>query len=137
MPRPYSADLRVRALRACAREDGTRARIARRFGVAQSTLDGWLRQERAEGRRRPKPHAGGRRRLLDEGGERVLRELVEADRDATPAEYAAAFAARTGRELTGPQVCVALGRLGLRRKKRRCGPTSATARTSPPSARPT
>ena len=58
MPRPYSADLRRAALRACARGDGTRRRIARRYGVAESTLYDWLRQERAEGRRGRRAGAG-------------------------------------------------------------------------------
>lgn len=139
MPRPYSADLRGCALRACARGDGTRARIARRFGVSESTLYGWLKQEREEDRRRARPHAGGRPRVIDTGGEVVLRELVAADNDATLAEYAAAFTARTGHAVSGPMVCKALERLRLGRKKRPCGPASGTARTwsrsVPPTAR--
>jgi transposase len=137
MPQPYSADLRRAALRACARDDGTRRRIARRYGVAESTLYGWLRQERGEGRRRPKPHAGGRPRVIDAEGEAALRGLVAADDDATLAEYAAAFATRTGRKVSVPMVCKALKRLGLGRKKRRPGPPSRTGRTWPRSAPPT
>jgi transposase-like protein len=38
MPRPYSADLRERALAACERREGSRAGIARRFVVGVSTL---------------------------------------------------------------------------------------------------
>ena len=68
MPQPYSADLRRAALRACARDDGTRRRIARRYGVGESTLYGWLRQEREEGRRRPRPHAGRGRTPADGRG---------------------------------------------------------------------
>ena len=55
MPRPYSADLRARALRACDRAEGSRAAIARRFEVAEATLYGWRKQEREEGRRAAKP----------------------------------------------------------------------------------
>ena len=131
MPRPYSADLRRAALRACARGDGTRWRIARRFGIGESTLYGWLRQEREEDRRRPKPHAGGRPRVVDAEGDAVLRGLVAAGNDATLAEYAA------GRKVSPPMVCKALKRLGLGRKKRRSGPPSRTGRKSPRSAAPT
>ena len=46
MPRPYSADLRERALAACERREGSRAAIARRFVVGVSTLRDWLRQAR-------------------------------------------------------------------------------------------
>jgi transposase len=137
MPRPYSADLRGCALRACARGDGPRRRIARRFGVSESTLYGWLKQEREEDRRRAKPHAGGRSRVIDADGEAVLRDLVAADNDATLAEYAAAFTARTGHAVSGPMVCKALKRLGLGRKKRPCAPTSASGRTWPRSVPPT
>ena len=137
MPRPYSADLRRAVLRACARGDGTRWRIARRFGLGESPLYGWLRPERAEDRRRPKPHAGGRPRIVDAEGDAVLRGLVAAGNDATLAEYAAAFEARTGREVSVPMVCKALKRLGLGRKKRRSGPPSRTGRRSPWSAAPT
>ena len=140
MPRPYSADLRGCALRASARGDGTRERIARRVGIAESTLYGWLRQEREEDRRRAaKPHAGGRSRVIDAGGETVLKELVAADNDATLAEYAAAFTARAGHAVSGPMVCKALKRLWLGRKKRPCGLASGTARmwsrSVPPTAR--
>jgi transposase len=137
MSRPYSADLRRAALRACARGDGTRRRIARRYGVAESTLYDWLRQERAEGRRRPRPHAGGRPRVIDAEGEAVLRALVSEDSDATLAEYAAAFEARTGRQASAPMICKALKRLGLGRTKRRSGPASRTGKMSPGSGRPT
>jgi putative transposase len=137
MPRPYSADLRRAALRACARSDGTRRRIARRYGVAESTLYGWLRQEREEDRRRPKPHAGGRPRAIDGEGEAVLRELVAVDSDGTLAEYAVAFAGRTGRTVSTPMLCKALKRLGLGRKKRRSGLLSRTGRMWSRSAPPT
>jgi transposase len=138
MPRPYSADLRLRVLRACAREEGTRPQIARRFRVSESTVYGWLRQARDEDRRRAKPHAGGRERVIDAAGDAVLRALVAEDNDATLAEYAAAFQARTGHRVSPSMVCKALKRLGLPRKKRRCGPASRAglmwSRSGPPTA---
>lgn len=137
MPRPYSADLRRAALRACARDDDTRRRIARRYGIGESTLYGWRRQEREEDRRRPKPHSGGRVRVINAAGEVILRELVAADNDATLAAYAAVFEARTGRKVSAPMVCKALKRLGLGRKKRRSGLPSRIGRMWPRSAPPT
>ena len=138
MPRPYSADLRLRVLRACAREEGTRQQIARHFRVSESTVYGWLRQARDEDRRRAKPHAGGRERVIDAAGDAVLRALVAEDNDATLAEYAAAFQARTGHRVSPSMVCKALKRLGLPRKKRRCGPASRAglmwSRSGPPTA---
>ena len=60
MPRPYSADLRERVLVACERREGSRAEVARRFSAGVSTLHGWPRQAREEGRRAAKPARGGR-----------------------------------------------------------------------------
>src|ERR671912_1804503 len=68
MPRPYSADLRERALVACERREGSRAEVARRFSVGVSTLHDWLRQAREEGRRAAKPARGGRAPLGGGGG---------------------------------------------------------------------
>src|SRR5919107_1933739 len=86
MPRPYSADLRERALVACERREGSRAEV--------------------EG-------------ALAERG------------DATLAELADGLAARTGRRWSPSALCRALKRLGWPRKKRRSGPPSRTAPTSP------
>lgn len=121
MPDPYSADLRERVLRACRREDGTRQQIARRFQVSESTVYGWQKVEREEGRRAAKPPAGGPVALIDEEGERVLRDLVAHDTDATLAEYAQGFAATTGKMVSVPVVCRALKRMNLRRKKDTAG----------------
>ena len=138
MPRPYSADLRERALTACERHEGSRAGIARRFVVSVSTLHDWLRQAREEGRRAAKPAKGGRPLLG--GGEEEARAALEhvlAERgDATLAELADELAARTGRRWSPSALCRALARLGWPRKKRRSGPPSRTALTSPRSAPP-
>lgn len=124
MPESYSADLRERVLRACRRDDGTRRQIARRFQVSESTVYGWQRVDRDEGRRAAKPATGGPAALIDDEGDRGLRALVAEDDDATLAEYAQAFAAKTGKVVSVPVLCQALKRLNLRRKKRRCGPVS-------------
>lgn len=138
MPRPYSADLRERALRACERAEASRAAIARRFEVAEATLYGWLKQDREEGRRAAKPHAGGPAPTIDAAGLEVVRGLVEEDSDATLAEYVERHAARTEQRVSLAVMCRTLRqRLGLTRKKRRSGPRSRGAPTLPPSVRPT
>jgi transposase len=137
MPRPYSADLRERVLAAWERREGPQAAIARRFGVCEATVENWLRQARREGRRVPKPPAGGPTPRLDSGALAVLRALVVEDNAATLAEYADRLAAHTGVRASPPVLCRALQRLGLPRKKRRSARASRTRPKSPPSARPT
>ena len=136
MPRPYSPDLRVRVLRACEAGREKRSEVARRFEISASTLYLWLKQQREEGRRAPKPHAGGPARRLDG---RVLAALARAENDRTLAEYAARYERQTGAPVSLSSVSRLLRRLGLPRKKRRSAPPSRSARTSPlpgpPSAR--
>jgi transposase len=136
MPRPYSADLRERALAACERRDGSRAEIARRFSVGVSTLYGWLKQAREEGRRAAKPAAGGGPLLGGDEGCATLKGVLTERGDATLAEVADELAARTGRRWSPSALCRALERLGWPRKKRRSGPRSRTAALSPRSAPP-
>src|SRR5919199_6991132 len=117
MPRAYSADLRERVLAAWERREGTQAAIAHRFSVSEATVENWLRQARQEGRRGPKPHAGGPRPRLDAHALAVLHALVLEDNAATLQEYADRLAARTGVRVSPPVLCRALQRLGLPRKK--------------------
>jgi transposase len=131
MPRPYSADLRERALAACERREGSRAAIARRFVVGVSTLRDWLRQAREDGRRAARPARGGGP-LLGGDGPRAALERVLAERsDATLAELADGLEARVGRRWSASALSRALARLGWRRKKGRSGPPSRIAPTWP------
>lgn len=135
MPKAYSADLRERVLQAG--EAGlSPALVAERFGVGLSTVYLWRHQARADGQRCAKPHGGGRARGIDAAGEAVLRALVAERNDRTLDEYREQLAARSGGvRVSRPTLCRALGRLGLRRKKRRCAPASVIAPTSKRSGR--
>lgn len=134
MGRPYSADLRERVLLACEAGDASGAEIARRFRVSASAVSSWQRQARLEGRRIAKPHGRGAPSVLDAEGGAVLRALVEANNDATLAEYAVAFTARTGEAISESSICRALQRQGLIRKKRLCARVSTADRMWPLSA---
>jgi transposase len=126
MARPYSADLRERVLLAYEHGEGGAMALARRFRIGLSTLYCWLAELRAEGRRVAR-HMGHGRALLG-GAEDILRELVAEQRDATLAEYAERFAARSGQRRSLSAICRALQRLDLPRKKSRSVPPSRTAR---------
>ena len=129
MPRPYSIDLRERALAAYEAGAGSQAEVAKRFRVGERTLSGWLKAAREEGRRSAKPRRGGRAAV---GGEAAtLAGLVAERNDATLAEYAEQLAERAGVRRSPATLCRALKALGLVRKKRRSGPPSRTARTWP------
>jgi transposase len=130
MPRPYSGDLRERVLLACEQDEGSRAAIARRFRVGESTIYTWLQVARIEGRRAAKPHAGGPPPKLDAAGLATLKDLVLEQNDATLTEYGEQLLGRTGCQLGTASLCRALQKLNLVRKKRLCVPASRTVQTS-------
>ena len=128
-----SVDLRERVLAAHERREGSQRVLAERFGVAASTVNGWLRQAR-EGRRVPLGRRGGPTALGGAGPEELTAMVAERP-DATLAEYAAMPAERVGRRFSPAVPCRALRRAGLRRKKRPCAPASRSGPTSPPPGR--
>jgi transposase len=124
----YSADLRERVLLTCARGRLSRARIAALFQVAESTVYRWLQAWRREGRGEAKPHAGGPAPRLDQAALDKLAAPVAEANDLSLAEYAARLHERTGVAASGPTVCRALKKLGLRRKKEPAGAGAGPAR---------
>lgn len=111
MPEPYSNDLRKRVLLACEHKEGSRADIARRFRVGESTVSAWLRVARKEGRRQAKPHAGGPSPQLDAEKLQRLREIVLENNDGTLADYGEQLAASTGCRVGMASLCRALQKL--------------------------
>ena len=128
MPLPYSGDLRERVLSACEHGRLSRAKIARLFQVAESTVYRWLQAWRREGRGAAKPHAGGPAPRLDEAALQKLAAIVAEANDLSLAEYAQRLHERTGVAVSGPTVCRALQKLGLRRKKEPAGAGAGPAR---------
>ena len=70
MARPYSMDLRERAVSAVEREGMSRRAAARRFGVAASRVITWVRQFREQGHVRP-GQMGGHKPKAISGEHRV------------------------------------------------------------------
>jgi transposase len=112
----------------CARGRLSRARIAALFQVAESTVYRWLQTWRREGRREPKPHAGGPAPRLDKAALPKLAAIVAEANDLSLAEYAQRLHERTGVAVSGPTICRALQKLGLRRKKEPAGAGAGPAR---------
>jgi transposase len=126
MPAPYSVDLRLRVI--AAHEMGeTYESLAATFRVGIATVNRWLRRQREHGDVVPAPHAGGQKHRIDERASAILRELVQAQPDATLEELKAQLALRVERAPGRSTVARALVRLGLTRKKRRSSPRSARA----------
>ena len=116
MPRPYSMDLRSRALAAC--DAGERpSAVARRFQVARATVYLWLQQRRDEGRTEAKRPGGGSRPVIRDGVAATLGRLAADRNDLTLAEYADALEAATGLRAAPSMLCRAFQRLNLPRKK--------------------
>ena len=114
MPRPYSVDLRERALLACEDAGGCCTKTACQFRIAASTLPRrcvfgasrrgtpgaqGIRGARHPGRRAPRPMGRG---LAPLGGR--LDALVAERRDATLAEYADLLAAHGGERRNTPVI---------------------------------
>ena len=94
--RPHSADLRRRIVTLYERGEGSIRQLAKRFQVSQDSVRCLIKQYRASGSIAPKPYAGGPQPTLQATHHEVLRELVEADNDATLAQLAQRLATRTG-----------------------------------------
>ena len=128
MPGAYSADLRQRVLLACEQGRLSRAKVARLFQVAESTVYRWQQTWRREGRRQAKPHAGGPAPRLDAQAMEKLRAMVADANDLSLAEYAARLSERANVTASGSTVCRALQKLGLPRKKDAAGGRAGPAR---------
>jgi transposase len=116
MPKPYSQDLRSRALEAC--DEGERpGSVAQRFRVGRASIYLWLKQRREEGRDRPKKMGGGPLPAIRNAVEAALRRLVESDNHLTLAQYRDKLAEETGVCVHPWTVGRALRHFRLTRKK--------------------
>ena len=130
--KPFSLDLRTRIIAACDKHDCTRQRVADRFGVSLAFVKKLLGQRKRIGTIANLYFRAGRKRAISEDKQQEMREHVHAHPDATLAEIAGACRL----SCTIVTVHNTLRRMGLTYKKRRCGPPSRIARTSPPNAKP-
>jgi transposase len=128
--RAYSNDLRLRVIEAIQANVESQGEIAERYGVSQSFVEKLWQRFRTTGNYGAKAHAGGVKRALRED-EALLRQLVQAQPDATLAELCERVAQQTGKPIvTTATMCVELQRLQLPRKKRRFTPSNETASAS-------
>jgi transposase len=126
MARWYSDDLRRKLLSAYDRGEGTLSQLAARFSVSE----GWARkissQRKRTGQAERVPHRPGRKPRAGEEAQQKVRAWFRAQPDLTLAEVQARLLDEAGVRLSIPQVWYLLRRLGLRLKKSRSTPPSAT-----------
>lgn len=115
---PHSSDLRQRIVTLYEQGEGSIRGLAKRFQVSPDSVRLLVNQYRATGSIAPKPHAGGPQATLKAEHHEVLRELVEADNDATLPQLAQRLAERTGVQVSGSTISRTLGKLNLTRKKK-------------------
>lgn len=127
--RPYSMDLRRKVLAAYDRGEGSQRQLAKRFDLAPSTVQSWLRRRRQTGAALPKK-PGAPSPKLDADGRERLREIIIAAPDATLGEWADRLEDETGLGLHPSTIWHHARRLGFTRKKRRPGPANSNATTS-------
>lgn len=125
--RAYSDDLRLRIIETIQANELPQVEIAGQFGVSKSFVEKLWHRFRVTGSYQAKAYAGGVERFL-KNDERLIRELVTAQPDATLFELCEKVAEKTGKPVvTTATMCVELQRLNLPLKKvascRRAGKT--------------
>ncbi|GIK16148.1 MAG: hypothetical protein BroJett003_11120 [Planctomycetota bacterium] len=113
--RPYSMDLRERVVTACDAREGTREKIAERFGVSTAWIRRVLQRRRESGSIAPRPQNPGRKRAIRGRQLDRLRRLVERRPDATLRELKAGLRM----SVSDGAMLRALATLGLTLKKSR------------------
>ena len=116
--KPYSNDLRQKVIRAYNRGEGTLRSLAARFSVSSDFVWRLSKRFRAPGSVEPKPHGGGQSAKLQGEALNYLRQLVEANPDATLSELREQLYCSKRIEVSNSTVCRALQKLGLPRKKK-------------------
>jgi transposase len=133
--KPYSQDLRDRAVAAYEAGTGSEAEVAARFGLHKSTLEKWLYRKRDTGSCAALPHASGPARTL-QACEDFLRAEVKKQPDVSLAELCERVEAGRGLSASVSMMCRELQILDLPRKKSRSTTASATRRASSSNGRP-
>jgi len=114
----YSNDLRKKIIEAYQKKEGSLRKLAKRFSVSFSFVWRLVKRFRKSGVVAPKPHGGGLKPKLNQIDLIILREVSEANKDATLAELSELFFKRTGIRVSSSTVAQKLKRLRISRKKK-------------------
>jgi transposase len=114
----YSNDLRKKILEAHEKKEGSLRKLAKRFCVSFSFVRRLVKRFRKFGIVDPEPHGGGATPKLDPAHLGILREVSDANKDATLAELSDLFFERTKIRVSGSTIARKLKRLRISRKKK-------------------
>ena len=114
--KPYSQDLRERAIAALKTGKATQAEVAAQFGIAKSTLEKWWYRWRDTGRCAALAQTHGPARTL-QLCDRSIRTQVQRQPDVTLTELCEHMAERYGVSASPSMMCRELHLLQLPRKK--------------------
>ena len=114
----YSTDLREKLVLAYEEGLGTLDEVADTFGVGRCTVARMMRLWRAGQSLAPLPHGGGYPATLNEKVLALLQRQVAAQPDATLSELAAYLKRKAKAQVHPSNICRALQKLGLPRKKK-------------------
>jgi transposase len=128
--KPYSLDLREKILRAYDEHRGSQRALAALFGVSRAFVEKLVQRRRSTGQIAPRPHAGGRQPSCDQAALAVVREVLQAQTDATLAELCEQLGQRRSLWVSVSTMSRLLTRLGLPRKKSHSTPPNVTRRGS-------
>jgi transposase len=91
MPAPYSVDLRKKIIESYEADNISQADLAQRFKISESSVKRYLALDRSESDLTPKTEGKGRPRSIDESGDALLKEIIEANPTITLADLSKAF----------------------------------------------
>lgn len=113
----YSMDLREKIIAAVKQGDSSIRKIAQRFSVSKSTVERLIKKQRTQGHVSPLKQGGAMVSPVMQYQQQLL-EIVEAQADATLAEYCELLFDATGLWVSQSTMCRTFQRLNLPRKKR-------------------
>lgn len=119
MPKALSLDLRSRVVAAYESGKETLLTVATLYQIGAATLVRLLALKRRTGSIEARPHGGGHPGKLSESDLELLKVLVKETQDSTLLELAEALDKRIHKGVNAQDVCRALKRLGISRKKHR------------------
>lgn len=91
MPAPYSVDLRKKVIESYKSDDLSQVDIAKNFKISESSVKRYLSLARSEEDLTPKTEGKGRPRSIDEAGDALLKEIIEANPSITLADLSKVF----------------------------------------------